>query len=82
LVDSLLHEGDSFMLLADFESYLEQQRKVDALWEDPDNWAKKAILNIARTGRFSSDRAIETYAREIWGISPRAVLYPGSHLPN
>ena len=70
------------MLLADFESYLEQQRKVDSLWQDPDNWAKKAILNIARTGRFSSDRAIETYSREIWGISPRAVLYPGSHLPN
>lgn len=82
LVNSLLHEGDPFMLLADFESYLEQQRAVDQLWLDPEGWTRKAILNIARTGRFSSDRAIETYAREVWEISPRAVLHPGSHLPN
>lgn len=82
LVESLVHEGDTFMLLADFESYISQQSKVDSLWEEPENWTRKAILNIARTGLFSSDRAIETYAREVWEISPRAVVYPGSHLPN
>ena len=79
LIDSLLREGDPFMLLADFESYLETQGQVDTLWSDPDLWTRKAILNIARTGRFSSDRAIETYAREVWDVSPRAVNYPGSH---
>ena len=82
LIDSLLHEGDQFMLLADFESYLEAQGKVDRLWGDPELWTRKAILNIARTGRFSSDRAVETYAREIWEISPRASIYPGSHRRN
>jgi glycogen phosphorylase len=71
IIDSLLHEGDQFMLMADFESYLEGQDAVDRLWMDPDEWSRKAILNIARTGRFSSDRAIETYAREIWKIAPR-----------
>jgi len=80
LVASLMHEGDPFMLLADFENYYEKQREVDTLWSDPDAWTRKAILNIARTGRFSSDRAIETYARDIWEVSPRAVVYPGSHL--
>lgn len=82
LVDSLLREGDPFMLLADFESYHETQCRVDTLWSDPESWTRKSILNIARTGRFSSDRAIETYAREVWEISPRAVTYSGSHLPN
>lgn len=77
LVESLLHEGDPFMLLADFESYLEQQRAVDLLWGDPEGWTRKSILNIARTGRFSSDRAIETYAREVWEISPRAGVHSG-----
>jgi starch phosphorylase len=79
LIDSLLREGDPFMLLADFESYLEAQGQVDTLWGDPDLWTRKAILNVARTGRFSSDRAIETYAQEVWDVSPRAVNYPGSH---
>ena len=82
LVNGLLHEGDPFMLLADFESYLEEQGRVDTLWHDPEEWTRKSILNIARSGRFSSDRAIETYAREVWEVSPRAGNYPGRHHPN
>lgn len=77
IIDSLLHEGDPFMLLADFESYLAQQAAVDQVWDEPDAWVRKSILNIARTGRFSSDRSIQTYAREIWEISPRIANYPG-----
>lgn len=82
LVESLFNEGDPFMVLADFESYLEEQRRVDLLWIEPESWTRKSILNIARSGVFSSDRAIKTYAREVWEISPRASNRPGEHHQN
>lgn len=82
LVESLFNEGDPFMVLADFESYLEGQRRVDSLWIEPESWTRKSILNIARSGLFSSDRAIKTYAREVWEISPRASNRPGEHHQN
>lgn len=70
IVKSLLQDGDTFCLLADFRSYMEMQDKVDELYKTPDEWIKKAILNVARTGKFSSDRAIIQYAEEIWNIKP------------
>ncbi|MFT3734518.1 MAG: glycogen/starch/alpha-glucan phosphorylase [Rhodocyclaceae bacterium] len=68
LVDALLWGGDHYMLLADYQSYIEAHDKVDTLFMQPDEWAKKAITNVANMGVFSSDRTIEQYADEIWGI--------------
>ncbi len=68
LVDSLLCEGDRFALLADYESYVACQEEVDRLYRDPDLWTRRAILNVAHCGWFSSDRAIREYAERIWDI--------------
>ena len=67
LVDAVL-VPDHFMVAADFEAYWQAQRQVDWLWREPPAWWKASILNTARMGWFSSDRAIREYAREIWGI--------------
>jgi glycogen phosphorylase len=66
IVDALLRQGDRFMVLADFADYLRAQRAVDQAWLDQDEWARKAVLNIAQMGPFSSDRSIERYATHIW----------------
>jgi glycogen phosphorylase len=71
LVDALLWRGDPYMLLADFDSYLAAQARVDALYGDRDAWARKAIANVAGMGFFSSDRTIREYARDIWGLQPK-----------
>ena len=71
LVDSLLWGGDHYMLLADFDSYVAAQARVDALYRDRAAWAKKAIANVAGMGFFSSDRTIAEYAREVWGIQAK-----------
>ena len=71
LVDSLLWGGDHYMLLADFDSYLDAQAQVDALYRDRAAWARKAIANVAGMGFFSSDRTISEYAREVWGLQPK-----------
>jgi glycogen phosphorylase len=68
LVDSLLWGGDHYMLLADFDSYLAAQARVDALYRDPEAWAKKVIANVAGMGFFSSDRTIREYAQSVWHI--------------
>ncbi|MFL5395228.1 MAG: glycogen/starch/alpha-glucan phosphorylase, partial [Myxococcales bacterium] len=65
LVQSLL-DHDPYLLLADFRSYVECQAAVGKAYQDPDRWTKMAILNIARMGKFSSDRTIREYARDIW----------------
>jgi starch phosphorylase len=67
---SLLDQGDGYMLLADFDSYLACQQRVADAYRDPDGWTRKSILNVARMGRFSSDRTIKEYAEEIWGVQP------------
>jgi starch phosphorylase len=72
LVDSLLWGGDQYMLLADFDSYLAAQARVDALYRSPQAWAAKAIANVAGMGFFSSDRTIGEYAREVWGLTPKS----------
>jgi starch phosphorylase len=61
---------DPFLVLADFESYSECQKKVDAAFKDKTRWARMAILNTARSGKFSSDRTIAEYAKEIWRLKP------------
>lgn len=68
--ETLLTQGDYYMHLADLGSYLETQARVAALYRNPDGWARKAILNIASSGRFSSDRTIAEYATEIWNAKP------------
>ncbi|MFM9914550.1 MAG: glycogen/starch/alpha-glucan phosphorylase, partial [Rhizobacter sp.] len=70
LIDSLLWGGDHYLLLADYESYVETQSKVDALYQQPTEWATRAIANVAGMGVFSSDRTIEQYARQIWHVEP------------
>jgi starch phosphorylase len=70
LFDSLVNLGDHYQLLADYRSYVDTQDKVDTLYRHPDEWTRKALLNIANMGYFSSDRTIQEYADEIWGIKP------------
>jgi len=67
LVDSLLFH-DTFMLFADFGAYVEAQAKVDEAYRDKEHWTRMSILNVARMGKFSSDRAIREYCRDIWNV--------------
>lgn len=68
LVRNLLDGGDNYCLLADFRSLVECQKEVSGLYRDTVSWTKKSILNVARIGKFSSDRTISEYAREIWDV--------------
>ena len=70
LRDMLLTHGDYYMHLADLKSYLEADERLCALYADPDEWARKAILNVAGSGKFSSDRTIAEYAADIWKVQP------------
>jgi starch phosphorylase len=67
---ALLTGGDHYMHLADLTSYLEADRRLVELYADPEAWARKAVLNIANSGPFSSDRTIAEYAAEIWQAKP------------
>ena len=67
LYDSLINE-DVYFILKDFASYVEAHRKIDTLYRDEKNWAKMVMLNTACAGKFSSDRTIEEYAKEIWNL--------------
>jgi glycogen phosphorylase len=68
--DALLAHGDHYMHLADLGSYLDADERLCELYADPDGWARKAVLNIAASGKFSSDRTIAQYASEIWNAKP------------
>ncbi|MFZ3210821.1 MAG: glycogen/starch/alpha-glucan family phosphorylase, partial [Terriglobales bacterium] len=74
LRDTLLTHGDYYMHLADLTSYCHAQEQLGALYADPGAWAHKAILNVASSGKFSSDRAIAEYASQIWKVEPCPVL--------
>jgi starch phosphorylase len=68
--DTLLTAGDYFMHLADLTSYAEAQQRVGKLYADPEAWSRMVVKNIACSGKFSSDRTIEEYARDIWHVEP------------
>lgn len=70
IYDTLINWGDHYLLLADYDSYIAAQEKVDALYPQSEAWAQKAILNVAGMGMFSSDRTISEYAHDIWKIQP------------
>ncbi len=69
LVDSLIYH-DEYMLLADYQAYSDCQMKVSAAYEDVEHWTTMSILNVARSGKFSSDRTIKEYCDEIWKVKP------------
>ncbi|HEY4158330.1 MAG TPA: glycogen/starch/alpha-glucan phosphorylase [Polyangiaceae bacterium] len=87
VVDSLLYGGDPYMVLADFLSYVHCQRSVEAAYHDQAGWTRRAILNVAHMGTFSSDRTISSYARDIWGVyvpppgAPRSIAPPPNSRP-
>jgi starch phosphorylase len=68
LIDGLLHH-DPYMLMADFQSYVDCQARVSEVYRDPDRWTRMSILNTARSGKFSSDRTIREYCGEIWRVN-------------
>ena len=70
IIDNLLNNGDQYLLLADYASYIEAQEKVSKLYKNQDEWTRLAILNVANMAKFSSDRAIGEYAENIWHVSP------------
>jgi starch phosphorylase len=67
---SLLEQGDYYMLLPDYRSYIETQQEAGRAYQNSDDWARRSILNTARMGRFSSDRAVMQYADSIWHVEP------------
>jgi starch phosphorylase len=81
LRDALLNHGDFYMHLADLKSYLAADQRLVDLYRDPQGWARMAILNIASSGEFSSDRTIDQYATGIWGAKPCPVTETRRGIP-
>ena len=73
ICESLLEQGDPFLVLADYADYVRVQEAVNDAYAQPKHWAKMAILNTARMGYFSSDRTIQEYSNHIWKLSPTVV---------
>jgi starch phosphorylase len=69
LVDSLIHQ-DAYLVLADYQSYLECQQRVSQAYLDKEQWNRMSVLNVARMGKFSSDRSIREYCEDIWRVKP------------
>jgi starch phosphorylase len=69
LTDNLV-QHDPFLVLADYQAYVARQYEVDRAWGDPEHWSRMSILNVARMGKFSSDRSIRDYCEQIWNVAP------------
>jgi starch phosphorylase len=69
LVENLRHH-DPFLVLADYQAYVDCQERVSTLWKDPTAWTRCSILNVARMGKFSSDRSIRDYVEQVWNLTP------------
>lgn len=69
LTDNLLY-GDPYLLMADYQSYIDAQDRADSAYQDPENWSRMSIINAVRMGKFSSDRSIRDYCRKIWQVEP------------
>ncbi|XP_039995137.1 glycogen phosphorylase, brain form isoform X2 [Xiphias gladius] len=78
---AMLMNHDRFKVFADFEAYVRCQERVSELYQNPKEWTKTVIRNIAASGKFSSDRTISQYAREIWGVEPSDVKIPPPNEP-
>jgi starch phosphorylase len=70
IFDSLVRQGDHYLVLADYEAYVACQARVDAAFQDKKEWTRKTILNVANVGRFSIDRLVREYASEVWNTTP------------
>jgi len=70
IVNALLDQGDYYMVLADFRPYVMAQQEVSRVFQNPAEWARRSILNVAQMGNFSSDRAVLEYASRIWSVQP------------
>ena len=68
IINALLNQGDYFMVLADYNAYVKKQEEVEDIYNQPSEWNRRAIINVANMGHFSSDRSIRDYAEEIWKI--------------
>jgi starch phosphorylase len=68
IIDNLLNNGDNYLLLADYESYIAMQEEVGRVYQDQEDWSRRAILNVARMAKFSSDRTIGEYTKNIWHV--------------
>jgi starch phosphorylase len=79
IVDALLNQGDGYLVLADYASYVACQEEVAGLYLDQDEWARRAVRNSAGMGKFSSDRTIAEYASEIWGVHTEEVTANVQH---
>ena len=77
LVDSLLYRGDSYMICADYRSYIQAQEEVNRTYNDKKKWNAMSILNTANTGKFSTDRTIHEYARDIWNVQGVPITIKG-----
>lgn len=78
---NMLMNHDRFKVFADYEDYMRSQEAVSALYKNTREWTRKVIYNIAGSGKFSSDRTIAQYAREIWGVEPSSLVIPPPDVP-
>ena len=69
LISTITNNNDHYLVTADFQAYIEAQKVVDETYLDKEKWTKMSIMNALRTGKFSSDRTIEEYAKNIWNIN-------------
>jgi len=80
VVGSLLHD-DRYMLCADYQDYIDCQQRVSEVFADRERWTRMSILNVARIGKFSSDRSIAEYSRKIWDVHPFPVELKWKRIP-